>query len=315
MKHEKCGFSVVIAVGPGDREFVRLEDVLEGLLAVEAENLISIVIVDDSMGRWDYSTLRETSSHPSIMTVVSPRAGRGDWWRGGLTTNILFGMKTALQSSQTSFVLKLDTDSFVIGPVFERLRAFFSNHPEVGVVGSCYQYDLNGAAMAPSTWKINLKKHAKLFRLRRNPIPHVEHALFGRKAIIRKLLLRALANQWDWGANAQGGGYAVSRSLLQHWQKSSILSDDLLWVDTDLTEDVVVSLLCLAAGMRVADFNQIGGVFGVQYRGLGFSVEELFRRRYGVIHSTKIDNLEQEQELRKRLLALTHEEGLRNKRK
>ncbi|MBO0721955.1 MAG: hypothetical protein J2P41_14115, partial [Blastocatellia bacterium] len=108
MKKEKEGFSVVIAVGPGEREFVRLESVLEGLLAIEADNLIEVVIVDDSRGRWDYSALRKL--HHSIKTVVSPRAGRGDGWRGGLTTNILFGMKTALQSPQVSFVLKLDTD-------------------------------------------------------------------------------------------------------------------------------------------------------------------------------------------------------------
>jgi hypothetical protein len=311
MKHEKCGFSVVIAVGPGDREFARLEDVLEGLLAVEAENLINIVIVDDSMGRWDYSALRETSFHASIKTVVSPRAGRGDGWRGGLVTNTLFGMKAALQSSQISFVLKLDTDSFIIGPVFEKLSDFFSTHPGIGVAGSCYQYDLHGAPVAPSTWKVNLKKHAKLFRLRRNPYPHIEQALFGRKASIRKLLLRALATRWDWGACAQGGGYAVSSGLLQYWQERSILSDDLLWLDTDLGEDVVVSLLCFAAGMRVADFNQTGGVFGVQYRGLGLSIEELFRRGYGVIHSTKIDDWEEERELRKRLLALTQVVALR----
>lgn len=307
MKPEKSGFSVVIAVGPGEREFVRLEGLLAGLLAVEAENLLEIVIVDDSNGRWDYTALPDRRFPPAIKVVVSPRAGRGDGWRGGLAANILFGMRTALQASPLTFVLKLDTDSFVIGPVFDRLSSFFSSQKAIGVAGSCFQYDLNGAAVAPSTWKVNLKKHARLIRLRRNPIPHVEHAFFGRKALIRELLLRALDRRWDWGACAQGGGYAVSGGLLELWQERSILSDDLLWVDTDLGEDVVVSLLCFAADMQVADFNQEGGVFGVQFEGLGFSVDELFRRGYGVIHSTKVDDWRQEQELRERLLALTRE--------
>jgi hypothetical protein len=82
------------------------------------------------------------------------------------------------------------------------------------------------------------------------------------------------------------------------------LRDDLLWLHTDLTEDVVLSMLCFAAGYVVADLNGEAGVFGVQYKGLGLSLSEFFDRDLSIIHSVKANSWDDEVAVRARIRAM-----------
>lgn len=291
-------FAVVISVGPNDRELSRLRDVVAGVMRFERDNIGRIVVVDDSRGRHDYSRLGVDGLERVLRIVPSVRRGRGDGWRGGLTVNVLYGLKTAFLRDDVRFALKLDTDSLVIGPLFDRVRCFFESHPDTGVLGSGFASDFDGSPVPPSTWRRNLRKHARILRLRRKPFPRLECALWGRKRDRRDLLLQAIANGWPLGACAQGGGYAVRRELVEHWLRTGFLADDLLWLDTDLTEDVTVALLCYAARFRVADDNGRGGVFGVQYQGLAMPVPALFEHGYAVVHSVKAADPVEESRLR-----------------
>jgi hypothetical protein len=210
----------------------------------------------------------------------------------------------AFQATQVSFVLKLDTDSVVIGPFLERIMECFYASRDVGLLGSCFRYDLIGNPVPPSTWKGNLTKHKNLVRLRRRPFPRIEFSFWGRKRARRLLLLQALRNGWPLGACAQGGGYAVRRELFDVCWANGWLADDLLWLDTDLGEDVVSSLLCFAAGFQVADLNGPNGVFGVQSQGLGLSLEQFTAHRHSILHSVKMKNWEDELALRRRIKSM-----------
>jgi hypothetical protein len=298
-KISKNKFSVVISIGPGEHEVLRLHDLIHYLIYFDQENLEKIVVIDDSRKKNSYESILHKCG--KVIIFESPRQGKGDNWRGGLATNILFGIKKALQLDNVKFVLKLDTDSFIIGSSYSRLATFFKKNPKVGVVGSNYQFDLYGNEVAPSTWSINLHKHSKLVRPRRNPFLRIEFALWGRKKYRRKLLLKAINNNWALGACAQGGGYAVSADLVQEWINLQFINDNLLWLDTDLGEDVIVALLCFAANYMIMDFNGENGVFGVQYKGLGLPLDEFFRRKNSVIHSTKKKTWEEETDLRNQI--------------
>jgi hypothetical protein len=296
-------FSVVLAVGPGAVERARLSDLLATLAAFEAKALREIIIVDDGAGL----TRADFYGHPAHLLPLriesSRRVGRGCHWRGGLATNIFWGFKQAWRQSGSHFLLKLDTDSLILRPCSSQIFAkFSSSNAKIGILGSCFLQNLHGDERPPSTWQVNLAKWMKRVRLRRNPFPHIETAIFGRNKRIRELILRALENGWPLGQCAQGGGYAVGARLLATWSRAGYLDDDFLWLHTDLTEDVISALLCYAAGHEISDFNSLGDPFGVQYRGLGFSVPDLFAREYGIVHSVKMPNLELERELRRELL-------------
>jgi len=299
MKFEVDTFACAVAVGPDVHELARLEDLLNGLCLHESQRCKQLVAVDDSYGKHDWRDLR--SRFPTLSVIKSLREGRGDPWRGGLATNVLFGIRTAFETSAARFVVKLDTDSFVLSSFSSRMAGLLQKQRSIGIVGSCYEIDMVGNRVPPSTWKPNLQKHCSAVRLRRNPFPHVEHALWGRRRRIRSLLREAIRHGWQWGACAQGGGYAISRVAFERWTKLGFLSDPLLWLDTDLGEDVVMAVLCFASGLQIVDYNGRSEVFGVQYEGLGFEPEELKRRGYGVVHSVKAEAWEEEVHLRERL--------------
>lgn len=295
-------FSIVLSVGPDPHEILRLGDLLEQMDHFEKSTLCEVIVVDDSAGTCRWEPLLEI--HPSLKVRLSPRRGQGDPWRGGLITNTLFAFKAAFENDDVDWVLKLDTDSYVIRSFSRQINEFLAFNPQAGLVGSCYQKDLHGNTVPSSTWKVNLTKYAQLVRVRRLPIPHLETAFFGRRRRIRYLLKVAISKGWQWGACPIGGGYVLARSLFERWTELDFLTDDLLWVKTDLGEDVAVALLCFAAGFHILDYNQPGEVFGVQYRGLGFSPAEIFKRDYSVLHSVKMNDWKAEDELRQELRAL-----------
>jgi hypothetical protein len=80
-----------------------------------------------------------------------------------------------------------------------------------------------------------------------------------------------------------GGAYAVSRSLLD-------LAGDWTWrpwVNSDLSEDVVLGLLCAAAGLRMEGLVASGDPFGVSWRGLPGDPDDLIKRGFSIVHSLK----------------------------
>ena len=288
----------MVAVGPGDREPSRLEDLLAGFARFESGALHQLIIVDDTRGVHDFKAIAKSQASVPVQILVAPRNGQGDSWRGGLCTNILFGIKHAFADGKANFVVKLDTDSLILSPFSKRVAALFDARPKLGMVGSLYKLDLHGKQIQPSTWKPNLRKWESLFRFRRNPLPHVETALFRRNRLIRRYLKMALANGWDAGTCAVGGGYTIGKGLFDQWSARQMLGDDRLWLKTDLGEDVVVSLLCHAVGFTAGDDNGPGGVFGVQIEGLGFSPAEMVARGYGIVHSVKCKSWVDEMTLR-----------------
>ena len=242
----KMKFSVLVSVGPELKEMSRVDDLATQLYRLERNNLHELILVDDSYGVHNW--LDHLKKFPFLRVVPPAREGKGDPWRGGLTTNILSGLGNAFSESICSFVLKVDTDSFIVRPFFNAIKKAFDEDAAIGLLGSCYKYDPSGNHVPPSTWQINLKKQAKQIRFRRNPKPHIETALWGERKKIRQIILGAVNNGWPLGSCAQGGGYALSSRVFSARKESGNLFDSLLWRDTDIGEDVVVSMITAAAG-------------------------------------------------------------------
>ncbi len=290
-------FSVVVAVGPGPHEVERTLDLIQQIDRFEQSSIGEFLIVNDTkdMGRWN----EILSRYPFVRILESVRQGQGDSWRGGMAVNILGGIDSAFRHKPISFILKVDTDSFILRSFSHEIGDAFEQDSSLGTIGSCFRNDLDGKLVPPSTWQVNLRKYLKLFRLRRNPFPHLETALWGRHRLIRTLIHQAVAHGWPLGSCAQGGGYAVSRRAFDFWTKNGFCEDPLLWLNTDLGEDVILSLLTYAAGLEIADLNQPGQPFGVIYQNLAVPPFELKRRNYAIVHSLKSKSWNEEEEVRR----------------
>ena len=98
------------------------------------------------------------------------------------------------------------------------------------------------------------------------------------------------------GAHCLGGAYAVSRSFLDRadlrWRP---------WVGTGLSEDVVVGVLCAAAGLEMRSMTAPGEPFAVAWRGLPGTPQSILDSGHSIVHSVKADTLEQERALRAQL--------------
>ena len=100
------------------------------------------------------------------------------------------------------------------------------------------------------------------------------------------------------GAHCLGGAYGVSAAFLRRaaldWRP---------WIRTRLGEDVVVGLLCSAAGLRMRSLTAPGEPFALAWRGLPASPGEIAAHGASIVHSVKCDEPDEEAALRGRLQA------------
>jgi hypothetical protein len=297
-------FSVLLSLGPEEFEMNRAASLLRWLFHFEANHVSAVVISDDARQPRDFGFI--TTLAPQVRTILlhSPRRLGGDAWRGGLATNYFSGFARAFDEPEIAMCLVLDSDAFVMRPFFHRAKQIFSQDSRLGILGSCFEYDPRGNSVPPSTWRRNLAKWNKLIRLRKRPFFHVETALYGRNKKIRQLLHLAAKNGWRLGANAQGGAFLISRRVYEKCVHERLFEDPFLWQNTDLSYDVIFSLMCVALGFRIKDDNRANGIFGVQYRGLPFPPAQLVERDYALVHSLKMPSHAEEIELRDSLIKL-----------
>jgi hypothetical protein len=76
------------------------------------------------------------------------------------------------------------------------------------------------------------------------------------------------------------------------------MSDPMLWLNTALVEDVMMSMLVMATGMQLYGYSGTDEVFGILHKGLADEPEEMMRRGYGIIHSVRNDPRHSESEIR-----------------
>ncbi|HEY0792711.1 MAG TPA: hypothetical protein VGD78_16735 [Chthoniobacterales bacterium] len=279
-------FAVVLLIGPNPVEIERARDLAEALEAFEGGRFNLVLVDDDLKGR--PLIQRIAPGLGSRVTMLpNPRRGRGSGWGSGAAAGVLAGLRRVVASSEVSFVLKLDTDSLVIGACANRIRAKFAATPGAGILGA---YQFSPARMKDRTSTPALEKLLRQFSVwRRTPAggPALQLAFWGRYGRIRNVLRRALLNGYRLGEHCSGGGYAVSAECLQALHREGYLDDPTLWLQAPLGEDAIVALLAAAAGYGLEPFDQAGDVFAVRHLGLPDAPDRLVAQGRSVIHSVK----------------------------
>ena len=295
-------FSVVLSLGPDPFEMERLHYIAAALAKVEGNNLLSLIILDDCKPARDYESVGTLLGHEKLQIYPSPRQFRGHHWRGGLATNYFFGFEAAFSSGSPEFTIMIDSDCLLLRSFAGGLSEKFRANANLGIIASGIKSDPTGQPAPECTWRDHFFKWSRRLRFRRTPFPRLETAFFGNNRTIRRLLLDAVHNGWHKIASPQGGAFAVSRSFYEAYVQHQLAGRHGLWLETDLTYDLIFGLLCAAFDLQAVDDNGPGGTFAVTYQGLPFPPKELVRRGYGWVHSLKCKSVEEERALRNDLL-------------
>lgn len=293
-----ASFAVAVAVGPKDEELARTQDLIDSVGAWERHDGWFIMVDDAPRPRGLDRSLRfPTSLRP--IALHHPRHGRVIIYKRGkgICSAVLLALQAAARQTTCDFMLKLDTDSLVIGPFVERVTRFFDERPRVGNIGA-YTQTPNGDSRDFTRNGNNIRSlHQPSFdwsmpltslRRRRDPTLRT----------IRGHIERAVANGYQYGEHCLGGGYAIRRALLDAMNAAGFLDDPALWLAIDCPEDVMAGLYTRAAGFELANCVGEGEVFGVRHKGLPFELDELVRRQFAIIHAVKNDPRYPEEQVR-----------------
>lgn len=295
-------FAVLIPVGPGPQELQRFQDALESLFYFEA-SCSHVVLIDDvpHSRQLDGFVKQIAAFHgrsPEIKVFVNPRKSRGEGWSGGMCVGVALGTRWISEISGIDFLLRIDADSLVIAPFADKVRSEFESNKLLGQLGTFRRY-IDGTPRIKRDDAGLMAPFMKTFIVKRYGRKHLHFiiTLWGRDRFRKRIIRDALHNDYMFGEFCQGGGYAVSHSMLMALKHHGFLDDICLFRDFYLGEDVVMSLLCYACGLKASDFNREGQPFGVEM-GLPKTPKEMLNKGYAIIHSIKSADLILENSIR-----------------
>ncbi len=282
--------AVLLPVGPGDRDVARMTDVLRMLERHENPERVHVVVIDDS------PSPRDLDPGWPVQTVLRTtlRRRRTPDPYSAMTAATITGLRFC-RSLPVDLAVKLDTDAAVAAPFTEAIRRAFADR-RLGVVGS-YDVMIGGARRDWSVWEPALSRAARRFSATRQPGGRRMLWFRTRTEVETVAELRRRADaRVPIGAHCLGGAYAVSRSFLDRadlrWRP---------WVGTGLSEDVVIGVLCAAAGLEMRSMTAPGEPFAVAWQGLPGTPQTILESGHSIVHSVKADTLEQERALRAEL--------------
>jgi hypothetical protein len=284
-------FAVLIPVGPDARDVSRLAALVDELRRHEDPPSIRLLLVDDAPETRDLAV-----DWPDYHVLRTPLwSGRRPDLMSAHVAGALEGLRAA---RGLDFAVKLDTDAAVIRPFSAAIARVFEDR-RLGVVGS-YDVKSDGSVRDWSGWKRLVERADRPVTLARvgRSIQIWRHTRSDREAVRR---VRAAAFRFaPPGAHCLGGAYAVSAALIE-----AVSTDWHPWVRTRLGEDVVVGLLCSAAGLNMKSLTGFGEPFALSWRGLPAPPSAIAWRGHSIVHSVKCDDEQAEEELRALLQELT----------
>lgn len=285
-------FGVVMPVGPGAREVERMHDTLRMLAAHEDPGEAHLVVVDDDL---EPRGLDPGWPHQLVLRTELRRRRRPDA-RSAMVAATLSGL-AACRDRGVEQAIKLDTDVAVIAPFSEKIRRAM-RHRGVGVVGS-YDRTSAGSIRDWSVWEQPIARLGRRWHVTRRTdgrrVPW--HKRPAERRAVRRLRDRAL-RQVPTGAHCLGGAYAVSGAFLREAEL-----DWRPWVGTSVAEDVVVGILCAAAGLHMRSLVGPGEPFALAWQGLPGSPAQIAAAGHSIVHSVKAPTPEEERRLRAALCA------------
>ncbi len=294
--------ALVVLLGPDPSEIENLIDLFDSVSAYTSPSteIVDVYIVNDGndhadLGKLGAGIFRRTKVLKNPLTGLSGSA------YDRMAAGMLSALRLVAQSCRYEFVLKADTDALVIGGFASRVLGFFAATPKAGMIGSYLRFPDNQKRPGNARWSKEVRgtyylwNSMKCVMRNRDLSPAKSLGLALRR---RSLIGQARRCGYEFGHHVLGGSYAISGAALNGLMEKGFLAESAVFSGTDLSEDIALSILIMAAGFSLEDFNGKNEVFGIWHRSLGFSLPELLDRGYAIIHSTKSQEGQDERALR-----------------
>ena len=288
--------AVYMPIGPGDAEIRRAVDVLDSATAY-GRALKWVVLVDDGEAGRSLKGRLAASGPWELVVLRNPRNGVGDGRAGWMCVSTLAALSYVRANTDARCVLKLDTDSLVIGPFDAALDRAMAAYPDAGlfgVIGDSVSENRTYEFMRHNqrTFEMAMKIDGEWSELSPRQLEGLRswgvtgEPEYRRFRYARAVLEAAVGHGYSRAEYCQGGGYAVTRALLEAMNAAGRFDDPLAWRDLAIAEDVMMGLQCAAAGLKMYDLSGRDRPFTVEGP-LPFSPEELAGMNTSVIHSLK----------------------------
>jgi hypothetical protein len=290
--------AVYMPIGPSDDEVARAADVLDSVEAF-SESLRWIVLVDDAREPRGLERRLACRAPCELVVLHNPRNGVGNGRTGGMCVSNLLAYGYIHRHTDAAWVLKLDTDSLVIGPFEERLRAAIAARPDAGLIG------VIGDSIAPDRTYHFMDHNRRAFELALRVGDVFPELMPGHKDGLRRwgvtgeaqfeqflrarhVLARAVDRGYRTAEYVQGGGYVLTRRLIEAMARAGRFDDPFVWCELEIPEDVMMGIHCASEGLAMHDLSGPNQPFTVEGP-LPFTPVELAGMNTSVIHSIKGD--------------------------
>jgi hypothetical protein len=215
----------------------------------------------------------------------------------------LSGLRWIQEYAEARFVVKLDIDALVIAPFLNKTLLSMRSLTDVGMLGSIGRSANNDS---PHFGYCEDARALLAFLLAEVPEPDrdseagqgaeiatprgkvfISRDQLCSFSVLRKHIAVAVDNGYPLGNYCQGGAYILTREMLERMKSCGYFEDPTLWRRVPIGEDVAISMYVYAVGLRLHSQSGAGGMFGIQWRGLPFGMNELVAREHSFIHSLK----------------------------
>jgi hypothetical protein len=289
-------FALYIPVRGTAIDFERAEDVIDSV-DTYSERLRWVVVVDDSLEDRPWKKRLHSPAAWALVVLKNPRKGVGDGHTGGLCAADIAAFRHIYGETDAQFVLKLDSDSLVIGSFEHQVQRALRDLEKVGMLG------VIGDSFGDNrTYKFVRMAREVYDTMLRLPNDFAEAWIRERQLMIQlgvydaanfknlkkvtPLIQRAISNDSPIGEYCQGGGYVVSREFLSRIAAEPLLADAAVFLQhLTFGEDVIMGLICGAVGLRMYDLSRRGEPFAIHPFCLPFSCEEISGLGRSIIHS------------------------------
>jgi hypothetical protein len=274
---------LLIPAGPGSAELARIGDLMDACIAYADTPLCAVVINDGN----DPAALERIGDARDLPTAVLPnaRAGRGEWWSGGLCMAMMDALLWIARHRPGSPVLRLDSDALVIGPYARLIASHFDRNPDIGMMGN---FDSPNGAPVPAGHIVTTRLYWRSKRISHDrELGKVLFSFWGWRRKIRLLIGRATTNGYVLGDWCQGGAYALSPIFLRRLAADRFFARPADFLPIDFCEDVLMALSVYALDLKIHYTTGDARLFASKWQGLFAAPETLAAAGHSVIHSVK----------------------------
>lgn len=278
LTHTRC--MVLIPAGPNTQPEY-LNDTIESVNHHIGAVNCTVAVIDDSR-RKRFAYVGDLFPNAVVTEAADYGEGEKSDTRGSLFAKQVSAIRRLMWRYRFDVLLRMDTDALMIGNApHEDALALLDGHLDIGMVGAFTRRGDGSdkkAAMAAKGQQLTRDMGLRCWL--KDP------ALV---STLRSLVRRAEGHGYTRGDMCTGGACFMAPRALSAMEKQGLLDLDVL-SRSALMDDMLMALLCCAAGYKLSDLPADRDVLAINWRGLPVPLDALVAHNKKIVHPIKDDD-------------------------